>query len=397
MRRRGLAGLITLALTVSDKPPAEFRIFSAGVNPTRKGPVVFDDLAARSVMGAYATHGADIMLDLEHLSLDDSARNYDPDARGWAKLEVRKTSAGPELWATNVRWTPDGEARLTEKRQRYISPAMRVDTKTRRVLELVNIAICGMPATDRLTPLVAARARTANTTKGSTMMNPKLLAALGLADDASDEDVAKAMADVMKDPTKMAAMLSAAFDADDQEDAEAKKDPKEDDDEDEETEEEKRKRLSAPKPGASAKPGAAAPKDGDAAAMKATRDLAAEVLTLKAQVNRSTLVETIRANRTKFTPALETWALSAFADNPDGLVVWLKAAPVLATGKHTEKPVKGAAGGGSTKLEDVKLTSADLELCKLTMSDPKALLKHKRELAAAGNPDAMTQFIDEET
>jgi len=130
--------------------------------------------------------------------------------------------------------------------------------------------------------------------------------------------------------------------------------------------------------------------------MKATQDLAAEVLSLKAQVNRGTLVETIRANRSKFTPALETWALGAFANDPDGLVVWLKAAPVLATGAHTEKQRTGGAGG-STKLADVKLTQADLDICKLTGTDSKALLKHKRELAATGNPDAMTQLVDEET
>ena len=96
------------------------------------------------------------------------------------------------------------------------------------------------------------------------MTNPKLLAALGLAEDASDDDVAKAMADVMKDPAKFAAMMSGAFDADDQADAQqAKDDPSE-------TEEEKRKRLAAPKPPPPAKAG-------DDAAMKANQaELAAD-------------------------------------------------------------------------------------------------------------------------
>lgn len=405
--RRARAGaseivfLNLLALSTGDQPPDEFRIFGPGVNPTRKGPVVFDDLAARSVMAAYATHGTDIMVDLEHLSLDDTAPNYDPDARAWLALELRK---GPELWATHVRWTPDGEARLVQKKQRYISPAMRVDSKSRRVLELVNIALCAMPATDRLTPLVAARARTA--TQGSTMKtNPKLLAALGLADDATDEEVAAAMADVMKDPAKFAAMMSAAFDADDQEDAETAK--KDGDGGGEESEEDKRKRLSAdpPKPAAPApKPGAAAPppKPGAApaakpdAAMKATQAaLAAEVMALTLKVNAGAIKETILANRTKFTPALELWAIETFAADPAGLDAWLKAAPVLSTASAIEKQKAGGAASGG-KADAIKLTREDVEMCRLTGTDPKLFLKHKRELRAGTDPDALTALIDEE-
>jgi hypothetical protein len=153
--RRGAGGeLVTLAMTLPGRElPSSFRIFAAGRNATTKGVYVFDSQSAREVMAAYAQHGADIPIDLEHLSIADPDRsvNFDPDARGWAKLELRHG----ELWAVDVKWTPDGEARLRQKRQRYISPAFACDAN-QRITELINIAITSMPATHNLSPLIAA-------------------------------------------------------------------------------------------------------------------------------------------------------------------------------------------------------------------------------------------------
>jgi hypothetical protein len=146
---------VTLAIAMpGGEPPREFRIFAAGKNTTAKGEYLFDELAARDVMAAYTEHGADVMIDLEHLSVSDPDRsvNFDPDARGWCKLSLRSG----ELWAINVKWTADGAARLRQKRQRYISPAFACDPETSRITELLNIAITAAPATHNLMPLVAA-------------------------------------------------------------------------------------------------------------------------------------------------------------------------------------------------------------------------------------------------
>jgi phage I-like protein len=133
--------------------PTEFLIFRRGVNETTKGPVVFDDTAAASVMAAFAKYGVDLMIDLGHHSLDDSAeaRGDAGDARGWFRLELRDGA----LFAVDVRWTPDGERRLRERTQRYISPVVLID-KNDRALEIVNVALCAMPATIDAQPLIAA-------------------------------------------------------------------------------------------------------------------------------------------------------------------------------------------------------------------------------------------------
>ena len=147
----------TLALGVVDEAPlpTEFRLFVAGENATEKGSFLFDEEAAAQTMAAYHQWGVRLMIDLEHQSLEDwtppepTAR----DARGWCDLELRPDGS---LWAVNVEWTPDGETRLREKRQRYISPAFTIDTDSRRVMAIQNIAITAMPAT-RGTPALMSR------------------------------------------------------------------------------------------------------------------------------------------------------------------------------------------------------------------------------------------------
>lgn len=152
------AGAGALTLGAGGELPTEIRLFAAGVNQTEKGPYLFDAEAARRVMAHYMARGVDVQIDLEHLSTDDEAPNYDPDARGWAKLELRNG----ELWAVAISWTADGAARVAEKRQRYVSPYFgweEAEDGQRRVVELVNFAICANPATHDTPALVAASKR----------------------------------------------------------------------------------------------------------------------------------------------------------------------------------------------------------------------------------------------
>lgn len=155
MKRRRSLNLAVLALDTSgEELPAEFRLFVAGWNETENGNYLFDDEAAAAVMAAQDAHQVDRMIDLEHLSLDTESNNFDPDARGWCKLELRDDGS---LWAVDVKWTEDGAQRLRDKRQRYVSPAFEIDPETKRVTKIVNIALTALPATHGTPELVAAR------------------------------------------------------------------------------------------------------------------------------------------------------------------------------------------------------------------------------------------------
>lgn len=162
LARSAAVALRLVTLAVEPGPdgalPTEFRLFVSGWNDTENGRYLFDTDAATAVMAAYQAWGVDLMIDLEHQALEPGAP-IEPtarDARGWCKLELRDDGS---LWAVSVSWTPDGEARLREKRQRYVSPAFEVDEKSSRVTKIINIAITAIPATHDTPALVAASAR----------------------------------------------------------------------------------------------------------------------------------------------------------------------------------------------------------------------------------------------
>jgi hypothetical protein len=153
----------------ADELPTEFLIFRRGMNETHKGVFLFDAEAARLVLAEQARSGVDLAIDLEHLSLDTESTSFDPDARGWCQLAVR----GGELWAVNVRWTGDGAQRLSAKSQRYVSPVIERDERTKRVLSVYNIALCAQPATFGAQPLVAA-SKGSLTRGGSTVIRARI-------------------------------------------------------------------------------------------------------------------------------------------------------------------------------------------------------------------------------
>lgn len=187
------SGVRTMSGTpfAGDEPPAEFRIFKRGVNPSVQGPVLFDDEAAKRVMASYKEHGVDPIIDLEHLSLEDAtqSRNYDPDARGSFKLELRDG----ELWAVAVHWTPDGKRRLEEKTQRFYSPAFISEkrdgeTTPPRVVRLISVGLVAQPALDDCRPLVAANQRKA-------IRKPAALQQLQTFDASTDQEMLPAIAE----------------------------------------------------------------------------------------------------------------------------------------------------------------------------------------------------------
>lgn len=206
-------------LSIADGPelPTEFRLFVAGWNETENGSFLFDADAAEATMAAYAKWGVDLMIDLEHQSLEPTIAP-DPtakDARGWCNLELREDGS---LWAVNVKWTADGEARLREKRQRYISPAFSVDAQSKRVTAIINVAITAIPATHDTPALVAASRLAALSASGAASMDPKLVQE---ALDALIADDAAKCQEILKSLVAAAAGAEAAEEAAEEAPAEA--------------------------------------------------------------------------------------------------------------------------------------------------------------------------------
>lgn len=106
------------------------------------------------VMADYHQHGIELSFDYEHAAMfDGSETPKGAPSAGWFAPEIRNG----ELWATNIRFTPRAADYLKNREYRYFSPAFKVDEETNRITCLINCALTNIPATDNLTPIVAAK------------------------------------------------------------------------------------------------------------------------------------------------------------------------------------------------------------------------------------------------
>lgn len=337
-------------------PAMEFRLFRKGWNSTSKGKFLFDDQAAALVMADYKQANNGVMIDLEHLSLDDEARGYDPDARGWCKLQIRNG----ELWATEVKWTPDGAKRLSERRQRFVSPTFTYDSESMRIESLYNIAICAIPATHEAAELIAASKRTGKkygTLSLEVKMEElkKIAQAMGLEDDAKLEDILGAIKALQE---KAGGEVAAA---DDDEEVEAADDEEVEASDDEVAaadDEKEQKELSKLPPKLQAKV---------MAALGANGALRSRLEGLEKNQTKAEVEALIAANTSKIPLRLEAWARK---QKPDTLREYLKHAIDSPRGKSEAKREESASA--------VTLSDADRQVSKLTGISPEKILARKK-------------------
>lgn len=355
-----------MAYELDKEPPKEFRIFKRGWNSTQKGDFLFDDEAAKLVMDAYEKHGIERAIDLEHLSIDQESKAYDPDARGWFKLSVRDG----ELWAIDVRWTEDGDKRLRAATQRYISPFFAYGEKSRRVQSLHNVAIVATPATDEMPALVAASMRAGKkfATLSIEAVNmealKKIFAALGLGEDASVEDALaaiKALSEGGEDGdegdkggallSKMCKALGLADDA---------------------TEDDVMKKLGADKGDDKDKD---EEKAGELAALRSNnKQLQERLSTLEKESGESKVERLVNANPNKIPLHMEAFLKS----QPIGVVTaYLKHA--IEVPREAKQPPKQEGGGDNGG--EIKLTKDEIRIAKLADQKPEDVLKFKKERA----------------
>ncbi|WP_454908392.1 phage protease [Variovorax gossypii] len=140
-------------------------------------------------------------LDYEHQSMLSEENGKPAPASGWATtFEWR---AGDGLYATNVQWTATAKQMIEALEYQYISPVILYDEKTGVVTGVINAALVGIPALD-LNPVAQQRVARMNASFASSPTNPEqspmnpilkaLLAALGLAETATEQEATTAVA-----------------------------------------------------------------------------------------------------------------------------------------------------------------------------------------------------------
>jgi phage I-like protein len=207
---RRVAVLLDIA---SASPPSRFRVLAKGVTATTKGPILFDEQAATSVMAAFEEQGLDeLPFDVGHGMLNPLAPPSAHEAYGWFKPEVRDGA----LWASDIQWTADALTALRARKFRYFSPAVMRDVKTNRAMQLINIALTNIPATRGQAPLMASSAAVpfAASAQSTTARKPMTEAKLVLLQNPSLRDLDRAAIEVLSDTELKLIHLSGVTPAD---------------------------------------------------------------------------------------------------------------------------------------------------------------------------------------
>lgn len=138
----------------------------------------------------------ELVIDYEHQTLNTSSNGQPAPAAGWFRgLEFVE---GQGLFTTDARWTARAAQHIGAEEYRYISAVFTFDPETGAVEQLLHIALTNNPALDGLQPVTAAAltalsARLPFSTTPQEKPMKKLLAALGLAHDVSEDSALTAL------------------------------------------------------------------------------------------------------------------------------------------------------------------------------------------------------------
>ncbi len=323
------------------------------------GPFSVDAAMMKQMVDACISSKVAIPVDYEHASVfSDRAP-----ASGWIEpgnLEVRKTEDGQhKLWG-KIDWTPNAADQVRAREYRYLSPTIVFNTRDRKTAEMTGASLHSVALTNKpfLEELPEVRL---NSVPGkfvfaeerkSTAMNEEarkaMIAAFGLPEDVSDEQIA------------LAAQKSAAAVAD----------------------------RSAALSALGLQPDAK-PQDIKAAILRlqnpAERVDPGEFESIKRQLAERDARDKVAAAVADFkvtapgTP-LHSWALTAALETPEMFDKWVKAAPKRAS-NELKVPSRAPTPSEIKKPEDVTeddLTPEEARALRVTGMSPADFIKYNR-------------------
>ena len=291
---------------------------------SQKGEFDVDEESLAAMKEQIAQRGVDLVVDYEHQTLTGERAP----AAGW----VKELFAEDGHIKARVEWTIPAKQYLENKEYRYLSPVITVRKSDNKATGLHSLALTNTPAIAGMTPIV----NSSTFQGGETNMNElikKLAAALGLGEDADEEQILTALSACVEENKAL------------KEAAEGGKAP-------------------GKKPGEGGKP-----EDQDDGIV-ANADVAASIMALKGGVDgRVKALEEKLADRDaeeavelalksgKITPAQRGWAKEYALKSPDGFKAFLEKAPQVV-------PMSEIAGGDALALKGDELDEATMLVCK---------------------------------
>lgn len=169
--------------------PEEIKILPLGQVHSQKGDFTVDDESFELMNKQFKERGLDLVIDYEHQTLQD----VQAPAGGWIK-ELYK---GADAIIAKVEWTKKAAEYLANKEYKYLSPVVLCRKKDGKAVTLHSVALTNTPAIDGMFALVNSIdiIKNGNSEGGNTMDLKKLIELLGLDENATEEDVLKAVKD----------------------------------------------------------------------------------------------------------------------------------------------------------------------------------------------------------
>ncbi len=181
-----------------EQAPVEIMLIPAGTfrardgRPEGCGSWRLDAVAAARVIAQADEAVGEFVIDYEHQTLHAEDNGKPAPAAGWfKKLEWRE---GDGIYAVDVRWTAKAKALIGAGEYRYISPVFEYDKKTGVVTAILMSALTNYPALDGHSDLAARAAAKFQLQEEGKVDREKLIALLGLAAAASDEQIEQGLA-----------------------------------------------------------------------------------------------------------------------------------------------------------------------------------------------------------
>jgi len=337
--------------------PAELRLLPAGRFKARDGRphevpegwLIDADVAARLIARANL-RSDDAVIDYEHQTLYSEKNGQPAPAAGWFSPKSLEWRADG-LYATDVRWTATAELSIAQDEYRYLSPVIEYNPSTGEVLGVAMAAITNYAAVDGLDGLAqraALKFNFSNHPQEHDVNREQLIALLGLAEDATDEQITAALTD-MKAKSAEAVEAAAEVEALKTQVAALKATPN----------------HKAPDPAKYAPVGVVEALKADLAALKAEQ--------VNAQV--TALVDEALADG-KLLPAQKDWATDLGNGNLAALKSYLAATPAIAALSGTQTGGQAPAGAEG---RDVTLQPGEVVVMKQLGLSKEAYLKAKTQ------------------
>lgn len=179
--------------------PDEIRLLPLGQVHSQKGDFLVDGESFRMIEKRFRDRKIDLVIDYEHQTLKD----VQAPAGGW----IKSLSLGEDAIMAKVEWTARAKEYIANKEYRYLSPVIMVRKSDKRAASIHSAALTNTPAIEGMFAIANSLDIDINDLEEMEekhMDLAKLAKKLGLPETASEEDVLKALDNVLEPEPKKA-------------------------------------------------------------------------------------------------------------------------------------------------------------------------------------------------